>query len=138
MEHLRQQLRCDVAPGEDDDGLPAVRVRCEQTAAQGRDADRARTLEDEARLVGGEGHGRPDVRLAHREHLYAVSQRYAHGDRARLEVAGEPVGSTLIGTIAPAASAVLMEGDASDSTPTTRTSRPSSPRITPDSSPPPP
>ena len=48
------------------------------------------------------------------------------------------VGSTLIGTMAPAASAVLMEGDASDSTPTMRTSRPSSPRITPASKPPPP
>ena len=48
------------------------------------------------------------------------------------------VGSTSMGTMPPAASAVLMEGDASDSTPTTRTPVPSRPMVTPASSPPPP
>ena len=48
------------------------------------------------------------------------------------------VGSTSMGTMAPAARAVLMDGDASDSIPTTRTPVPSSPKVTPASSPPPP
>ena len=48
------------------------------------------------------------------------------------------VGSTVMGTMVPAETAALIDGDASDSTPTTRTPVPARPRLIPATSPPPP
>src|ERR1017187_8509904 len=92
MEHLVEQRGSDVSPGKYDDGLATVVTGGDQAGPDGCHRHRPRTFEDQAHLVGGEGHGRPYVGLAHRQNLDVVVERDAHRDRPRLEIAGQAIG----------------------------------------------